>query len=57
MKIRMAADALGVVEASIHGVREHILLFLICVVVIHYAFNLFAAKWKMVSSFLIKLKV
>ena len=25
MKIRMAADALGVVEASIHGVREHII--------------------------------
>ena len=47
-------DALAVVEASIHQVREHILLSVVSVIAIHYEFCWFATRWKMVSIILIK---
>jgi hypothetical protein len=59
MKIRMTEDwpdAFGVVEASIHLVREHILLSMIFVIIIHYALNWFVLKLKMVSTVIIKIQ-
>lgn len=60
MKIRMTEDwpdALSVVEASIHLVRKHILLSMVFVIVIHYALNWFALRWKMVSTVIIKAQI
>lgn len=47
-------DVVGVVESSIHRIREHILLSVVCVIVIHYALNWCAVRWNMVSTVIIK---